>query len=62
MHVSCTISTNVDIQPRGNYNYRSFATGGKDDTVSGEVSFQREDLWICLIHLGFAVYNDQPED
>lgn len=56
------ISTNVDIQPRGNYNYELFATGGRDDTVSGEVVFQREDLWICLIQLEFAVYNDQPED
>jgi len=56
------ISTNIDIQPRGNYNYELFATGGRDDTVSGEVVFQREDLWICLIQLEFAVYNDQPED
>lgn len=47
MHISCTISTNVDIQPRGNYNYELFATGGRGDTVSGEVSFQREELWIC---------------
>ncbi len=40
---SILYDTNVDIQPRGNYNYKLFATGGRDDTISGEVVFHRED-------------------
>lgn len=46
-------------QPRGNYNYELFATGGSDDTFSGEVVFPYGGLWFSW---GFAVYNDQPED